>query len=411
VIAERHRLYRWLLGLAAGLVVGTSYPATAADQEAARLSPEQMDQLRRFADAVTAIREGYVAPVDFKWLIDVSLRGIVAELDPESSYLDANAVKELTSSRDLGGIGLELGTANGVLKVVAPIERTPSQQAGLRAGDLILRIDERSTQGMSVAEAVKLLRGKPNTQVALTVERAGEKKPKLFTITRQLIQVDSVTSRFVEPGYAYLRLRQFQDDTGPSLVKHLRNLYLQEPLSGVVLDLRNNSGGLLFGGLGVAAVFLPPSSLVMTTKGRAKGTTRAYLAIPEDVSRTGKDYLSDIPSDAKTVPMVVLVNHASAAASEIVAAALQDHQRATIVGVPTYGRASIQTILPLSDQTAIKLTTAHWLSPNGRSLQPDGLVPDIVVSKEESEASPTGTQDDALLGRALALLKDRQRPH
>src|SRR2546425_869683 len=275
----------------------------------------------------------------------------------------------------------------GFVKVVSPIEDTPAFRAGLKPGDFIIKIDDTSVKGMNLNDAVKRMRGKPRTTIRLTILRKGEANPFEVTLTRDVIRVQSVKSKLIEPGYGWIRVSQFQEHTGENLVKHLEGLYKNGPLKGLILDLRNDPGGLLNGAVGISSAFLPPRVLVVSTDGRTEDAKRKFIAAPEDYLRGNRDdYLKNLPAAIKTVPMVVLVNGGSASAPEIVAGALQDHKRATVLGTPTFGKGSVQTILPPGNSTAIKLTTARYYTPSGRSIQAKGIVPDIVI---EDPTSPT----------------------
>jgi len=304
-------------------------------------------------------------------------------LDPHSAYLDADAFKELQvgTQGEFGGLGLEVGTEDGFVRVVAPIEGTPAEKAGVKAGDLIIKIDEKATKGLPLNDAVKLMRGKPKTTVTLTVSRKGENKPLIFKIVRDVIQIQSVRSKMLEPGYGYIRITQFQEHTVENLVKHFNQLADQGPMKALVLDLRNDPGGLLTGAIGVSAAFLPEKTLVVSTDGRQEDAKRKYFASVGDYHRGRDDPLAKISAQSKKVPMVVLVNSGSASASEIVAGALQDHQRAKILGTQTFGKGSVQTILPLTSNTAIKLTTARYYTPKGQSIQAKGITPDLWVEE------------------------------
>src|SRR3990172_7645122 len=269
---------------------------------------------------------------------------------------------------------------DGFVKVVSPIEDTPAFRAGLKPGDLIIKIDDTPVKGLSLNDAVKRMRGKTKTLIRVSVVRKGGEKPFEVTVQGEVIGVESVKSKLIEPGYAWVRVAQFQEHTGENLVKHLDNLYKQGPLKGLVLDLRNEPGGLLNGAVGISSAFLQSKALVVSTDGRTEDAKRKFVASPEDYLRGNKDdYLRGLPAGVKTVPMVVLVNAGSASASEIVAGALQDHKRAVVMGVQTFGKGSVQTILPLGNKTAIKLTTARYYTPGGRSIQAKGITPDIVI--------------------------------
>ena len=274
-----------------------------------------------------------------------------------------------------------MGTEDGFVRVVAPIEGTPAEKAGVKAGDLIIKIDEKATKGLPLNDAVKLMRGKPKTTVTLTVSRKGENKPLIFKIVRDVIQIQSVRSKMLEPGYGYIRITQFQEHTVENLVKHFNQLADQGPMKALVLDLRNDPGGLLTGAIGVSAAFLPEKTLVVSTDGRQEDAKRKYFASVGDYHRGRDDPLAKISAQSKKVPMVVLVNSGSASASEIVAGALQDHQRAKILGTQTFGKGSVQTILPLTSNTAIKLTTARYYTPKGQSIQAKGITPDLWVEE------------------------------
>ena len=396
-----------LFGLIAGIFISLNFSAIAQKEAAA---PLPIEELRSFADVFNAIKMGYVEPVEDKKLITHAISGMLTGLDPHSQYLDADAFKDLqvNTQGEFGGLGIEVGMEDGFVKVVSPIEDTPAYRAGIKAGDLIVKLDDTPVKGMTLADAVKRMRGKPKTQITLTIVRKGEAKPIVVTITREVIKVQSVKSKVIEPGYAYVRLTQFQEDTANRLVEHLNKLWKQGPVKGLVLDLRNDPGGLLHGAIGVSAAFLPPKALVTSTDGRTEDAKRKYLASPEDYLRGARiDFLKDLPADIKTVPMVVLVNAGSASASEIVAGALQDHKRAVVTGTQTFGKGSVQTTLPLTANTAIKLTTARYYTPSGRSIQAKGIAPDIIV--EETANGGSGPRlREADLERHLENDKDKE---
>jgi carboxyl-terminal processing protease len=391
------------IGLVAGILVSLNFSASA--QKDAQ-NPLPVEELRSFADVFSAIKQGYVEPIEDKKLITYAISGMLSNLDPHSAYLDPEAFKELQVSTqgEFGGLGIEVGMEDGFVKVVAPIEDTPADRAGVKSGDLIIKLDETPVKGMTLNDAVKKMRGKPKTPIKLTIVRKGEAKPLEITILRDKIKVQSVKSKMIEPGYGYLRITQFQEETVADVAKHLDKLFhpaaeaktngkdksdaKPAELKGIVLDLRNDPGGLLHSAIGVSAAFLPPKTLVVSTDGRTEDAKRKYLASTEDYLRGQKDdILKSLPAAAKTIPLVVLVNGGSASASEIVAGALQDHQRAIIMGTQTFGKGSVQTILPLPNNTAIKLTTARYYTPSGRSIQAKGIVPDVIV--EESANGDT----------------------
>ena len=327
-------------------------------------------------------------------------------LDPHSSYLDADAFKELKvgTQGEFGGLGIEVGMEDGFVKVVAPIEDTPAWRAGLKSGDLIIKLDDTNVKGLTLSDAVKLMRGKPDTDIILTLIRKGDTKPRVVKITRAVIQIQSVKSILLEPGYAYFRITQFQEHTGEKLAEAIKTRFAESsiPIKGMILDLRNDPGGLLNSAVSVSAAFLAKDKLVVYTEGRTRNAKMKLYAQPSYYIRRGsKDYLSDIPIETKSAAMVVLVNGGSASASEIVAGALQDHQRAIIMGTQTFGKGSVQTILPMGNETAIKLTTARYFTPNGRSIQAKGITPDIVVEEATITEEESITLREADLTRHL----------
>ena len=400
-------------GLIVGILVSLNFSASAGKDDA--LSALPIEELRSFADVYNAIKQGYVEPVDDKTLITHAISGMLANLDPHSAYLDADSFKELQVSTqgEFGGLGIEVGMEDGFVKVVAPIEDTPAYKAGVKSGDLIIKLDDTPVKGLTLNDAVKKMRGKPKTQIRLTIVRKGETKPFEVTLTREKIKVQSVKSKLLEGGYGYLRVTQFQEETAPDVVKHLEKLAKADKdakgdgIKGLVLDLRNDPGGLLNGAVGVAAAFLPPTTLVTSTDGRTEDAKRRYTASPEDYQRGYKDdFMKNLPAFAKTTPIVVLVNAGSASASEIVAGALQDHKRAVVMGTQTFGKGSVQTVLPLSNNAAIKLTTARYYTPSGRSIQAKGITPDIIVEETVNGESREHLRE-ADLERHLGNDKDK----
>jgi carboxyl-terminal processing protease len=377
------------LGLVAGVLVSLQFSAIAQKDMPTTLPVEE---LRAFSDVFGKIKTDYVEPVSDKKLITEAINGMLSGLDPHSAYLDPEAFKELQVSTqgEFGGLGIEVGMEDGLVKVVSPIEDTPAYHAGIKSGDLIVKLDDAVVKGMTLNDAVKRMRGKPGSKITLTVIRKGETKPLTFVITRAVIKVQSVKSKLAENGYGYVRITQFQEHTGENLATALENLYKQNngDLQGLVLDLRNDPGGLLTGAVGVSAAFLPKDALVVYTDGRTEDAKMRLTASPENylAGHGSNDYLKKLPAGIKTVPMVVLVNGGSASASEIVSGALQDHKRAVVMGTQTFGKGSVQTILPLGNNTAIKLTTARYYTPSGRSIQAKGIVPDIVVEDPSTAA-------------------------
>ena len=369
------------IGAIAGVLV--SLGITAVAQRDARL-PLPLDDLRQFTDVFGAIKANYVEPIEDKKLISEAISGMLSGLDPHSAYLDVEGFKELQvgTQGEFGGLGLEVGTEDGFVKVVSPIEDTPAARGGVKAGDLIIAIDGKSTKGIPLNDAVKMMRGKPKTPITLSIARKNETKPIVIQLVRDVIRVQSVKSKMIEPGYGYVRVTQFQEHTVENMVKHIDALAKQGAMKGFILDLRNDPGGLLNGAVGVSAAFLPNRVTVVTTDGRNEDAKRKYIAGPEDYLRgTREDFLAKLPPFIKTIPMTVLVNGGSASASEIVAGALQDYKRATVIGTQTFGKGSVQSILPLTNNTAIKLTTARYYTPLGRSIQAKGITPDLLVEE------------------------------
>jgi carboxyl-terminal processing protease len=369
------------VGAVAGILVSLNFQAVA-DRAARTTLP--IEELRAFTEVFGAIKTNYVEPVEDKRLITEAINGMLTGLDPHSAYLDQEAFKELQvgTQGQFGGLGIEVGMEDGFVKVISPIEDTPAFKAGIKPNDLIIKLDETPVKGMSLNDAVKRMRGKPNTTITLTISRKGESAPLVVTLTRAIIRVQSVKSKVIEPGYGWVRVSQFQEATAEHLVKHLQQMFKENPaLKGLVLDLRNDPGGLLHGAVAISSAFLPSKTLVVSTDGRAEDAKKKFYASPEDYARgsRGDDVLKALPQAVKSIPMVVLVNGGSASASEIVAGALQDHKRATVIGTQTFGKGSVQTIMPLGNNTAIKLTTARYYTPGGRSIQALGIKPDIVV--------------------------------
>ena len=391
------------IGAILGVMLSLNYSAIA-DKDSKPQLP--LDDLRAFAEVFGKIKSDYVEPVDDKKLITEAINGMVSGLDPHSSYLDADGFKDLQAGTqgEFGGLGIEVGMEDGYVKVVSPIEDTPAFKAGIKTGDLIIKLDDTQVKGLSLNDAVKRMRGKPDTPITLTVLRKGEVKPLLFTLLRAAIKTQSVKYHLAEPGYAYVRITQFQEHTGEDLAKALKSMRdnNKEPLKGLVLDLRNNPGGLLNAAVGVSAAFLPKGDLVVYTEGRTEDAKMRLTANADNYVKGGlrDDYLRDEYPDLKTVPMALLVNGGSASASEIVAGALQDHKRAVVMGTQSFGKGSVQTILPMPNGTAIKLTTARYFTPNGRSIQAKGIVPDITVED--------GTVNSAEQGLSL---READLPH
>jgi carboxyl-terminal processing protease len=373
-------------GAVAGAILSLSINAMA-DKEPANATTLPLTELRTFTEVFGRIKQDYVEPVEDKKLITEAINGMLSGLDPHSSYLDPEAFKELREGTqgEFGGLGIEIGSEDGLVKVIAPIEDTPAFRAGIKSGDLIVKIDEVSVRGLSINEAVKRMRGKPGTKVTLTLARKGETKPLVVPLTRAVIKTKSVKFKMLEADYGYIRITQFQEHTTENLAQALEALYKEnaKPLKGLVLDLRDDPGGLLNSAVGVSAAFLPKDALVVYTDGRAPDAKMRLTATPANYMRdqSKQDYFQRTPAEVKTLPLVVLVNSGTASASEIVAGALQDHTRAVVVGVKTFGKGSVQSVLPLGNQGGIKLTTARYYTPNGRSIQATGITPDVVVEE------------------------------
>ncbi len=332
-----------------------------------------LDDLRTFADVFSQIRLGYVEEVDDSTLLEYAIQGMLRGLDPHSIYLNKDDFEDLqtTTSGEFSGLGLEVGMENGFLKVISPIDETPAAKAGIESGDIILKLDNKPIKGLSLNDATEMMRGPQGTDIELTIAREGENQPFTLTLTRDVIRTVSVRQRWLEPGYGYIRIAQFQRNTGDEVRKALEQLLAEDEIKGVVLDLRNNPGGVLRASVDVADQFMDGGTVVYT-EGRLDDSETRYNA-------TSSDALNG-------APIVVLINGGSASASEIVAGALQDHRRAVVMGMPSFGKGSVQTIMPLSEETAIKLTTALYFTPNGRSIQAQGIIPDIEVERAKVTA-------------------------
>ena len=375
-----------LLGtvLGASLVIGQS---VLAQRSGATLP---LDELRTFTEVFARIKNDYVEPTEDGTLLENAIRGMLSGLDPHSTYLVPNDYQELQAgtSGEFGGLGIEVGMEDGFVKIIAPIDDTPAQRAGVEAGDLIIRLDDTPVKGMSLTDAVKVMRGKPGTDIVLTIVREGVDRPIEITITRDVIRVTSVRSRSLEPGYGYVRISQFQVRTGENLREEIGKLQADADggLKGLVLDLRNNPGGVLSAAVSVSDAFLDSGTIVYT-EGRMDDAELTFSA-------KGSDVLDG-------TPLVVLVNGGSASASEIVAGALQDHRRAVIMGEKTFGKGSVQTILPMDNGSALKLTTARYYTPSGTSIQARGIVPDITLERmrvSRIDNSGTRVQESDLTG-------------
>jgi len=357
-------------GVFAGVLLSIGHGVFAEKDDVRATLP--VEELRTFSDVFGRIKNDYVVDVDDKELIENAIRGMLSGLDPHSAYLDAEQFTELQvgTTGQFGGLGIEVGMEDGFVKVIAPIDDTPAQRAGVQAGDLVIRLDDTPVKGMTLNDAVKIMRGKPGSTIVLTIVREGLDKPIKISITRDIIKVKSVRARMLDPGYGYLRISQFQSKTADYMVDAIEDLKKENKgeLKGLILDLRNNPGGVLNGAVAVSDAFLT-KGMIVYTEGRIADSRLRFNATPDDI--------------IDGAPLVVLVNQGSASASEIVAGALQDHKRAIIIGAKTFGKGSVQTILPLSSDSALKLTTARYYTPSGRSIQAEGITPDIVLEPIE----------------------------
>jgi carboxyl-terminal processing protease len=366
------------LGIMLGVFISTC-GSVFADRENGEAAGDTealpYEDLRTFTEIFGRIKRDYVEPVSDKKLLEDAVRGMLSGLDPHSAYLVAEEYQELKegTTGQFGGLGIEVTMENGFIKVVSPIDDTPAQKAGIKAGDLIVRLDDKPVKGMTLADAVKMMRGEPGSKILLTVVREGEEAPLKLTITRDIIKVKSVKSRVLEKNYGYVRISSFQSGTGESLKDAIAELKKQNSgnLKGLVLDLRNNPGGVLNAAVEVSDAFLK-SGLIVYTEGRIENSEMRFNAAPDDL--------------IDGAPMIVLINAGSASASEIVAGALQDHKRAVIMGEKSFGKGSVQTILPTSNGAAVKLTTARYYTPSGRSIQAEGIEPDIVLAHLKLES-------------------------
>ena len=386
----------WLaVGAVTGALTTMQLQATARNG----MSQLPLEELQQLAAVFGMVKTDYVEPVDEKKLIGDAISGMVSGLDPHSQYFDKKNFKEFregTTGRFVG-IGIEMAMEDGLVKVVSPIEGSPAFRAGMKSGDLITKIDDTNVKGLSVDQAVKRMRGEPNTKVILMVFRKTESRSFPVTIVREEIRTQSVRSKVMEPGYAWLRVSQFQDRTVDDFARKLEEIYKAEPkLKGLVLDLRNDPGGLLEGAVAISAAFLPADAVVVSTNGQLADSKQTFKANAADyLRRGGSDPLRKLPEALKNVPLIVLVNEGSASASEIVAGALQDHKRAIIMGAQTFGKGSVQTVRQLSPDTALKITTARYYTPSGASIQAKGIVPDVML-------------DESAEGNLFAALRTRE---
>jgi carboxyl-terminal processing protease len=395
-MSHKLKIAGWIsIGALAGALTTVSLQTVARGS----LAPLPLEELQQLAAVFGMVKSDYVEPVDEKKLITDAISGMVASLDPHSQYFDKKSFKEFregTSGRFVG-VGIEISQEDGLVKVVSPIEGSPAFRAGLKPNDLITKIDDTVVKGLTLSEAVKRMRGEPNTKVMLTIFRKDETRTFPVTITREEIRTQSVRGKVIEPGYGWIRLSQFQERTVEDFVRKVDEIYKAEPnLKGLVLDLRNDPGGLLDAAVAISAAFLPENVTVVSTNGQLPESKFVYKATPEFYQRrAGADPLRRLPAALKSVPLVVLVNEGSASASEIVAGALQDHKRAAVLGSQTFGKGSVQTVRPLGTDTGLKLTTARYYTPSGKSIQAKGIVPDVMVDETEE-------------GNVFAMLRTRE---
>ncbi len=387
---------------APGILICLLFTAGAAlADEVGQAQPAEerlpLEELQLFAQIFDQVRSAYVEEIDDRELLEKAITGLLGELDPHSAFLQEDSYAELKehTTGEFGGLGIEVGLERGYVRVISPIDDTPAASAGLRPGDLILKLGERSTQGMSLNEAVSRMRGPKGTAITLTIGREGVSEPLTLTIVRDIITVQSVRQKVVEPGYGYVRIAQFQEQTGDEFRRALEQLQGGETdeLKGLILDLRNNPGGLLPASVEVADALLD-GGLIVYTQGRIASANIRSMA-------TAGELLAG-------VPVVVLINEGTASAAEIVAGALQDRQRALVIGTRSFGKGSVQNVLPIGDGRAVKLTTARYFTPSGHSIQAAGIRPDIEVRRAEiHELEPGFTVKEADLGGHLSSASDR----
>ncbi len=398
-MGQKLKIVSWV---SIGVLVGSLTTLSLHSGARSAMSPLPLEELQQLAAVFSMVKSDYVEAVDDKKLISDAIAGMVSSLDPHSQYFDKKSYKEFregTAGRFVG-VGIEITQEDGLVKVVSPIEGSPADRGGIKSGDLITKVDDTAVRGLSLNEAVKRMRGEPRTKVILTIFRKSENRTFPVTIVREEIKVVSVKGKPIEPGYGWVRLTQFQERTVEDMVKKLEDIYNQDPqLKGLVLDLRNDPGGLLDAAVAVSAVFLPDDVTVVSTNGQLEESKYVYKASPQFYLRRGADPVRRLTETTKgifkKIPLVVLVNEGSASASEIVAGALQDHKRATVMGSQTFGKGSVQTVRQLGPDTALKITTARYYTPSGRSIQAKGIMPDVLI-------------DDTLEGSPYAVLRTRE---
>lgn len=401
------KVFLYTLGALSGAVLTISLQGYANEQKEEALP---LQSLHTMAEVYGQIKANYVESKTDDNILEGAMKGMVSNLDPHSEYLtikDFSDLKESTTG-EFGGLGMEISSEDGLIKIVAPIEDTPADRAGIKSGDYIVKIENESTRNMTSTEAVKKMRGKPGTSITLTLARKDRPQPIVLHLTRAIIKVKSVRHKLIEPDYGYVRVTQFQEHTLNLLASALKDLRKQnkQPLKGIVLDLRDDPGGLLNSAVGVSSVFLKSGVKVVSTKNRDKKEGMVLRAIPNDYLMKGSDPLVNMPEELKTIPVTILINSGTASASEIVSGALQDYKRAVIVGSQSFGKGSVQSVIPLSNGGAMKLTTALYYTPNDRSIQAQGIVPDVEVKDknrqfESREADLTGHINNPLGGKEV----------
>ena len=398
-MGQKLKIVSWV---SIGVLVGSLTTLSLHSGARSAMSPLPLEELQQLAAVFSMVKSDYVEAVDDKKLISDAISGMVSSLDPHSQYFDKKSYKEFRegTAGKFVGVGIEITQEDGLVKVVSPIEGSPADRGGIKSGDLITKVDDTAVRGLSLNEAVKRMRGEPRTKVILTIFRKSENRTFPVTIVREEIKVVSVKGKPIEPGYGWVRLTQFQERTVEDMVKKLEDIYNQDPqLKGLVLDLRNDPGGLLDAAVAVSAVFLPDDVTVVSTNGQLEESKLVYKASPQFYLRRGADPVRRLTETTKgifkKIPLVVLVNEGSASASEIVAGALQDHKRATVMGSQTFGKGSVQTVRQLGPDTALKITTARYYTPSGRSIQAKGIMPDVLI-------------DDTLEGSPYAVLRTRE---
>jgi carboxyl-terminal processing protease len=388
-MGNKLKIIGWLsIGALAGAMTTVSLQTVARGN----MAPLPLEELQQLAAVFGMVKTDYVEPVDERKLITEAISGMVASLDPHSQYFDKKSFKEFSegTSGKFVGVGIEISHEDGVVKIVSPIEGSPADRAGLKTNDLITKVDDTPLKGLPLSEAVKRMRGEPKTKVVLTVFRKSENRTFPVTIIREEIRTQSVKSRLIEPGYGWIRVSQFQERTVEDFARKVEEMYKQDPsIKGMVLDLRNDPGGLLDAAVALSAAFLPENVTVVTTNGQLQESKFTYKASPQFWRRNSSNdpitRMTQATNGAlKKVPLVVLVNEGSASASEIVAGALQDYKRATLMGSQTFGKGSVQTVRQLGPDTALKITTARYYTPSGRAIQAKGIVPDVMLDETEN---------------------------